>query len=100
LSFTSTVLGIQAWSRKKPSVNNLKVFGCAAYSYIPKDERGKLNPKVRKCILLGYGDIQVYDAIKTCVIHNRDVAFDENSVGFEEEQQKDDFTQDTKQPGN
>ena len=81
LSFTSTVPGmttpLQAWSGKKPSVNNLKVFGCAAYSHIPKDERGKLSPKARKCIFLGYGDVtkgyRLCDPIKAHVIHSRDV---------------------------
>ena len=60
LSFTSTVPGmtpLQVWSGKKPSVNNLKVFGCAAYSHISKDERGKLSSKVQKYIFLGYGDV-------------------------------------------
>lgn len=100
LSFTSTVPGMtpsQAWSGKKPSVNNLKVFGCAAYSHIPKDERGKLTPKARKCIFLGYGDAikgyRLFDPIKGRVIHSRDVVFNENSLGIEKEQEKD-FTQD------
>ena len=37
-SSTSTVTGMmpfQAWSRKKPSVDNLRAFGIAAYSHIP-----------------------------------------------------------------
>ena len=54
--YTSTVPGmtpLQAWSGKKPSVNNLRVFGCAAYSHIPKDER---DSKARRCVLLGYRD--------------------------------------------
>ena len=49
LSFTSSVPGVpplQAWSGKKLSVNNLKVFGCAAYSHISKDEKRKLSSKV------------------------------------------------------
>ena len=106
LSFTSTVAGmtpLQVWSRKKSSVNNLKVFGCVAYSHIPKDERGKLSPKARKCIFLGYGDVtkgyRLDDPIKAPVIHSRDVAFDETSLGIEKEQQKD-FTQDTSRPIN
>ena len=104
LSFTSAVPEItplQAWSGKKPSVNNLKVFGCAAYSHIPKDERGKLSSKARKCIFLGYGDVtkgyRLYDPIKARIIHSRDVVFDEISLGFEKEQQKD-LTQDASQP--
>ena len=89
LSFTSTVPGmspLQAWSGKKPSVNNLQVFACAAYSHISKDERGKLSSKAQKCIFLGYGDVtkgyRLYDTIKARIIHSRDVVFDENSLGI------------------
>ena len=90
LSFTSTIPGMlpfKAWSGKKPSVNNLKVFGCAAYSHISKDERGKLSPKAQKYIFLGYGDVtkgyRLYDTIKACIIHSQDVVFDETSLGIE-----------------
>ena len=44
----------EAWNQKKPSVSYLRVFGCKAYSHVPKDERGKLDCKARMCILLGY----------------------------------------------
>ena len=77
-SSTSTVTGMtpfQAWSGKKPSVNNLRVFGCVAYSHIPKKERKKLNPKARRCIFLGYGDVtkgyRLYDPIKDRVTHSQ-----------------------------
>ena len=36
-------------------LNNLKVFGCRAYVHIPKDERSKLDDKVKEYIYLGYG---------------------------------------------
>ena len=80
LSFTPTVPGmtpLQVWSGKKPSVNNLKVFGCAAYSHIPKYERGKLSSKAQKCIFLGYGDVtkgyRLYDASKAHIVYSQDV---------------------------
>ena len=38
------------WSGKKPSYKHLRVFGCEAYSHIPKEFRNKLEPKSRKCI--------------------------------------------------
>ena len=83
----------QSWSGQKPSMNNLRVFGCVAYSQIPKDERKKLDPKARRCIFLGYGDVtkgyRLYDTIKARLIHSRDVVFDETSLGFEKEQIKD-----------
>ena len=38
------------------SYRHLKVFGCVAYVHVAKDQRGKLDPKTRPCIFLGYGD--------------------------------------------
>ena len=43
------------WSGKAPSYKHLRVFGCEAYSHVPKEFRNKLEPKNRKCIFLGYG---------------------------------------------
>ena len=45
----------QAWTGDQPRVKHLRVFGCAAYAHIPKDEQQKLDPKAKKCILMGYG---------------------------------------------
>ena len=56
-SAASTTTPYQAWSGNKPSVGNLRIFGCTAYSHIPKDERKKLDSKARKCIFLGYGEV-------------------------------------------
>ena len=46
----------EAWFGQKPRVDHLRVFGCDAYVHVPKDERGKLDSKAKKCVLLGYGD--------------------------------------------
>ena len=71
----------EAWTRKKPKVAHLRVFGCEAYAHIPKDERRKLDPKARKCVLLGYGEetkgYRLYDPEKRKVFHSRDVQFNE-----------------------
>ena len=45
----------EAWYGQKPSVDHLRVFGCDAYANVPKFERGKLDTKARKCLLLSYG---------------------------------------------
>ena len=34
------------------------MFGCSAYTHVPKDERKKLDPKAKKCIFLGYGTVR------------------------------------------
>ena len=57
-SSTKAVNGMtpcEAWTRKKPEVAHLRVFGCNAYTHLPKDERRKLDSKAKKCTLLGYG---------------------------------------------
>ena len=50
-------------------------------SHIPKDERGKLDSKARKCILLGYGrdrkGYRLYDPVQQKILHSRDVRFNE-----------------------
>ena len=39
---------------KNLQVKHLRIFGCDAYAHVPKDERGKLDSKARKCIFVGY----------------------------------------------
>jgi transposase InsO family protein len=34
----------EAFSGKKPNVENLRIFGCPVYSHIPKEKRNKLEP--------------------------------------------------------
>lgn len=84
---TSAVEGAtphQAWYGQKPRVEHLRVFGSAAYVHIPKDERGKLDPKAKKCVLLGYGNVRkgyrVYDHSSRKVFYSRNVKFDEREA--------------------
>ena len=79
----------EAWTGKKPSVSHLRVFGCKAFAHVPKDERGKLDSKAKKCILVGYGEetkgYRLYDPLKKRICFSRDVCFKENEHGFEDE---------------
>ena len=34
----------EAFSGKKPDVGHFRIFGCIAYSYVPKEKRTKLEP--------------------------------------------------------
>jgi hypothetical protein len=43
----------EAWSRYKPNVAHMRIFGCIAYAHVPKEKRKKLDDKSIKCILLG-----------------------------------------------
>ena len=79
----------EVWTGEKHNVDHLHAFGCTAYAHIAKDERKKLDSKVRKCILLGYGNetkgYRLYDPIQLRVIHSRDVQFNESTRGIEKE---------------
>ena len=66
----------EAWTGHKPNVRHLRVFGCEAYAHVPKDERKKLDPKARKCILLGYGS-----TTKVIVFTNQNVQ-ESSTVGM------------------
>ena len=43
----------EAWSRQKPAVSLLKVFGSVAYAHIPGQQRVKLEEKPKGISLLG-----------------------------------------------
>ena len=45
----------ELWSRKTPDNGKLRIFGCVAYTLVPKDERRKFKSRSWKCIFLGYG---------------------------------------------
>lgn len=57
ISPTKSVLNrtpYEAWSKEKPSVSHLRVFGCIAYAMIDSCKRTKLDEKSVKCTSLGY----------------------------------------------
>ncbi len=74
----------EAWHGIKPNVKTLRIFGCRVYAHVPKVERRKLEPKARKCVLLGYGEQKkghrLFDISSAKVIHSRDVVFNESSM--------------------
>ncbi|RZB46408.1 Retrovirus-related Pol polyprotein from transposon TNT 1-94, partial [Glycine soja] len=41
----------EAWFNRKPTVDHFKVFGCVAYSHIPKENREKLDEKEKSASL-------------------------------------------------
>ncbi|KAK9701824.1 Zinc knuckle [Popillia japonica] len=72
----------EKWFGSKPNVKNLRVFGCLAYNHIPKELGGeKFDPKVEKCIMLGYASTgyRLWNIEKQMVIISKNVQFDENN---------------------
>ena len=74
----------------KPNVKHLRAFGCVCYPLIMKDERKKLDPVARRCVLVGYGTevkgYRLYDPNRVGkMIYSRDVKFNESEFGIEKE---------------
>jgi transposase InsO family protein len=46
----------EVWTRKKPSLTHLKVFGLETYVHVLKENKSKLDKKNEKCIFIGYKD--------------------------------------------
>jgi hypothetical protein len=71
----------EAFSGKKPNVENLRIFGCPVYSHIPKDKRNKLEPSGKKGIFVGYSDsskaYRIYIPEQHKIEVSRDVTFNE-----------------------
>jgi hypothetical protein len=62
----------EAFSGKKPNVENLRIFRC--YSDIPKDKRNKLEPSRNKGIFMGYNDSSKAYRIYILEQHNIEVS--------------------------
>jgi hypothetical protein len=69
----------ELWSGKKPSVENLKVFGCDAFVHVPKEKRSKLDKKEVKCIFIGYKEgmkgYKLWDPASRKIVYIQDVVF-------------------------
>ena len=46
----------EAWFKRKPQVDHLKVFCCIAYYHVPSQNREKFDEKGDKIIFIGYSN--------------------------------------------
>lgn len=69
----------EAFYGLQPNVSHLRVFGCPAWDYTPKQIRRKMQPRAKQGIFLGYGINQsgYRVSIDGKVGSYRDVTFDE-----------------------
>lgn len=67
---------------RKPNLKHLKLFGCAAYEFIPKAQRGQWKSNSRKLMLVGYQSTsrhyRLYDPETRKIIIGRNTSFQEN----------------------
>lgn len=81
----------EAWTKSKPNLSHVKVFGCKAWCKVPDETRKKWDPKAQSAINLGLvpgtKGYKLYVPETGAVILSRDVAFDESSFPYRVEDQ-------------
>lgn len=88
----------EKWSKHKPSVEHLRVFGCVAYALIPYERRVKLDEKSVRCVMFGVSKeikaYRLYDPTVKRIIISKDVRFDEETRwNWEDEVDEDKFVE-------
>ena len=54
----------ELWHGHKPNLDNLRIFGCIAFAFVPEAKRNKLDARATKSIFIGYGEANGYKAYK------------------------------------
>lgn len=71
----------EAWHKKKPVVDHMRIFGSIAYSHISTPNKDKFDEKNEKLIFIGYSDeskgYRLYNPTTGKLVVSRDVIFDE-----------------------
>ena len=44
----------EVFTKKKPAVDHMRIFGTLVYVHVPKEKRAKLEPSTKKGIFVGY----------------------------------------------
>ena len=75
----------RVWTGKDVFYQYLRVFSCLAYVHVAKAQRGKLDPKSRPCLFLGYYEdkfsYRMWDLVNKKVIRRWDIVFmEENTI--------------------
>ena len=85
----------EAWSRNKPNISHLRVFGCEAFSYIIFEKIKKLDKRAKKCIFMGYGNqhrgYMLYSPYYRVVFISKDIKFNELPTEFVSNEDDDDL---------
>lgn len=67
----------EAWTKKKPDLSHVRIFGSKVMMHIPKEKRLKWDMKAKELILVGYADnvkgYRVYNPENNSVTTSRDI---------------------------
>ena len=62
------VTSVEKWCGKKPSIDQLRMFGCVVWAHFSDDCRTKLDAKNHACIMMDYSEeskaYQLFDLSK------------------------------------
>ena len=76
----------EAWHGRWQNLAHLRVWGCIAYTRVPKETRRKLDANLPKCVFVGYTattkQYNLYDHVNKKVTLSRDVEFKERRSYF------------------
>jgi len=74
----------ESWSRNKPDISRLHVFGCKAFVHIPDKLCGKLSAKSLICTFIGYAQqckaYRLMHQQSKCFIESHDIIFDKGGT--------------------
>ncbi|KAI5342476.1 hypothetical protein L3X38_010351 [Prunus dulcis] len=77
----NNITPFEAYSKRKPCIAHLKIFGSLCYVHVPTKLRHKLEPKSVKGVFVGYATCEkgyrIFDPISKKLTLSRDVTFDE-----------------------
>ncbi|KAJ8771243.1 hypothetical protein K2173_026131 [Erythroxylum novogranatense] len=72
----------EAWFGYKPCLQNMKIFCCLSFSYVPQKKRDKLDKKAEPGVFVGYSSTskayKIFQPQNGKIIVSRDVKFMEN----------------------
>jgi len=74
----------EVWSGQSCDYSHLRIFGCDAYSLIPKNQHSKLDAKSKYYVFVEYDYVvkgyKLWDPTSRKIVISRDVTFDKSSL--------------------
>lgn len=74
----------ELWNGEKPDLSHIRIFGCKAFAYVPKEKRTKFDDRATEAVLVGYSErSKGYRLLQTDtnkIIVSRSVTFVESEI--------------------